>query len=109
MENKSEKIKKYKSMGFDNFQLSTIKNGINKGLDVSIYAKPEYNWEQMYEIYKGLINGLDVTSYADPKIPYMKMAEIRINMLKELGIELSWEDKEILEKRIAFQKMCVKK
>ena len=76
---------------------------------MSVYNNNKYTASQMAQIRKGLIRGLDVTSYADPKIPYMKMAEIRINMLKELGIELSWEDKEILEERIAFQKMCVKK
>ena len=51
---------------FNNEQLSQIKKGINYGLDVSIYANPEFTYGQMSEIRKGLEKRLDVSIYAKP-------------------------------------------
>ena len=64
-------------------QLEQIAMGLLKGLDVSSYADPKFNWDQMWEINEGLKEGLDVSGYADPKINYQKMKNIRERMLKE--------------------------
>lgn len=37
-------------------QKEVIKAGVIRGIDVSIYAKPEFDWSQMEEICKGLID-----------------------------------------------------
>jgi hypothetical protein len=36
--------------------MSEIREGLEKGLDVSIYANPEYYWQQMENIRKQLEN-----------------------------------------------------
>ena len=41
---------------------------MKKGLDVSLYAKPEFNYKQMEEIRMGLEDCLDVSVYAKPRI-----------------------------------------
>ena len=55
-------LKDYEEMGcFNEAQLVQISKGLEVGLDVSIYAKPEFNWKQMGIIRKGLEQGLDVS------------------------------------------------
>lgn len=84
-------------------QRQEIEEGTRDGLDVSIYAKPEflaiqmrqirlglmdnlpveyyasvdYDWFQMEEIRKGLAAGIDVQKYASPDVPFDKMRQIR--------------------------------
>jgi 5-methylcytosine-specific restriction endonuclease McrBC regulatory subunit McrC len=57
--------------------------GLKEGLDVSIYAKPEFNYSQMDEILFGLKEGLDVSKYAKPDLPYYHMREMRNAMFDE--------------------------
>jgi len=45
--------------------MEEIRLGLEANLDVSIYAKSEYSWEQMKEIRIGLELDLDVSKYAD--------------------------------------------
>lgn len=42
---------------FDKEQTTEIREGLEKGLDVSIYARPEYNYLQMEQIRKSLQSG----------------------------------------------------
>ena len=49
-------IKDYEEMGcFKCGQMDQIRKGLEKGLDVSIYAKPEFDDFQMEEIRIGLL------------------------------------------------------
>lgn len=57
--------------------LIEIRKGLEKGIDVSIYAKPDFEWRQMREIREGLEAGIDVSSYADPNIPWTQMHNMR--------------------------------
>lgn len=57
-----------------------IKRGLLKNLDVSIYAKPEFNSWQMDEILSGLENGVDVSVYANPELTWEQMRDIRWRM-----------------------------
>ncbi len=84
---KNQLMKKYESMGFDKGQLEEIRQGIEKGLDVSWYTFVKYDWFQMEEIKKGLERGLDVSVYAKPEISYDRMRQIRKG-LKE-GVDLA--------------------
>ena len=52
---------------FSELQQDQIRLGLEKGLDVSFYADPKYDYDQMSEIRRGLENGVDVSIYADPK------------------------------------------
>lgn len=83
----SQLIRKYESMGFDKGQMEEIRQGLEKGLDVSWYTSVNYDWFQMEEIKKGLERGLDVSSYAKSEISYDRMRQIRKG-LKE-GLDLS--------------------
>ena len=80
-------MKKYESMGFDKGQLEEIRQGIEKGLDVSWYTSVKYDWFQMEEIKKGLERGLDVSVYARPDIAYDRMRQIRKGLQE--GIKLT--------------------
>lgn len=80
-------LKKYEAMGFDKGQMEEIRQGLEKGLDVSWYTSVKYDWFQMEEIKKGLEWGLNVSVYAKPEISYDRMRQIR-KALKE-GVDLS--------------------
>ena len=67
---------------FNEKQQKQILLGIEKKVNVSIYAKPEYSWKQMHQIREGLEAKLDVSEYAKPKYSGQKMEEIR-NQLQE--------------------------
>ncbi len=51
-------MKVYEEMGFNEKQLKEIRWGLEKGLDVSVYAKPEFDYAQMEEIRKVLRKSL---------------------------------------------------
>lgn len=57
--------------------LIEIRKGVCNGIDVSIYAKPDFEWRQMREIREGLEAGIDVSSYADSKFIWQRMCSIR--------------------------------
>ena len=63
--------------------MGQIRAGLIDGLDVLIYAKPEYSYGQMMEIRSGLKDNLDVSIYANPEIPAKQMMEIRRKLLKK--------------------------
>ncbi len=85
---------------FNQDQKEIIFSGIEKGLDVSIYAKPEFNAKQMYEIRLGLEEGLDVSIYAKPEFHYRQMWQIRLGLEKGLNVgiyakpEFNWKQME---------------
>lgn len=52
---KIEKKKaEYEKQGFEKNQLYQIYQGLEKGLDVTKYADPEFHWKQMEQIRHGL-------------------------------------------------------
>jgi len=66
---------------FNNFQKEEIKIGIIQCLDVSLYAKTEFDYNQMFEIRKGLEDNLNVSVYAKPELDSKEMAQSRGRML----------------------------
>lgn len=61
-------------------QLKEISDGFRHGLtkeQIEIYANPEYDSKQMQQLREGLEKGLDVSQYANPSIPHDEMSEIR--------------------------------
>ena len=60
-----------------------IREGLEEGLDVSIYAKSDFSDYQMDEIRKGLKDNLDVSVYANSEYSWKKMKNIREEILKE--------------------------
>ena len=61
-------------------QQQEIKEGLQAGLDVSVYAKPEFYAIQMRQIRLGLMAGLPVGIYASDKYDWFQMEEIRLGL-----------------------------
>ena len=68
---------------FDKNQQQVIIVGLEEKIDVSIYAKKEYNWEQMNEIRFGLLNNVNVLEYANSKYSWQEMRKIRIKLVEK--------------------------
>lgn len=77
----------YLSIKMYGAQLAEIVKGLIKKVDVSIYAKGEYNWFQMREMRYGLEDKVDVSSYANPMFTYRQMGEVRKGLLA--GVDVS--------------------
>ena len=63
--------------------MEKIREGLEANLDVSIYAKKEFNYLQMQEILTGLFTKVDVSIYANPDLDYNQMREIRNETYKD--------------------------
>ena len=70
-----------------------INLGLQKDLDVSFYAKLEFDWLQMEQIRLGLEQGLDIDSYAKPEFDSKQMEQIRLDL--EDGLDASKESIEV--------------
>jgi hypothetical protein len=68
-----------------------IRLGQEAELDVSILSDPKLNCRQREEIYLGLLSGMDVSSYANDQYNEWKMREIR------LGYESGYDLKKYLD------------
>ena len=88
-------IKECENSGkFDINQMDVIRRGFKNHLtleQVKFYAKPEFNWEQMFEICEGFDNNLatmeEVSFYAKPEIHWTQMLQIREDFESGLTIE----------------------
>ena len=65
---------------FDEIQQKQIELGLKNNLDISIYAKPELDFQQMNEIRLGLIDNLDVSKYAKSEYTWEQMEKIRLEL-----------------------------
>ena len=65
---------------FNESKKEEIRLGIENGIDVSIYANPEFDYRQMVQILKGLENNIDVTTYLNPTIEWEQMEKIRLEL-----------------------------
>ncbi len=66
--------------------MAEIREGLEKGLDVSLYSNLEFGWPQ---IRLGLEKGLDVSVYAKPECSTKQMIEIREKLENELNMNKS--------------------
>ncbi len=58
----------YARSEFNAEQMREIRLGLEKGLDVSVYARPEFNWEQMEQIRFGLEKRLNVSRVCKSRV-----------------------------------------
>lgn len=77
----------YAKPEFMAIQMYEIRLGLMDGLPVEKYARTEYDWFQMEEIRKGLKSGLEIEKYANPAIPFEVMRQIRKGL--KIGIDIS--------------------
>ena len=84
-----EIMKKIEESGKFNYsQKEQISFGLQKGLDISIYAKPEFKGSQMEQIRFGLEKGLNVHIYAKPEFDYEQMRQIRLGLEQGLDVNV---------------------
>ena len=76
----------YAKPEFKSSQMEQIRFGLEKGLNAHIYAKPEFDYEQMRQIRLGLERGLDVSIYAKTEFDWSQMQEIRLNLEKNSDV-----------------------
>ena len=63
-----------------------IRHGLKNGIDVSVYAKPEFEADQMEQIRIGLEKRIDVSAYAKPELNDEQMREKRLDIERILRI-----------------------
>jgi hypothetical protein len=83
----NEDISLWAKKEYNGNQMYEIRAGLLAKLDVSWYADPKFNEAQMYEIRRGLISGVDVFWYADPKFHEDQMEQLR--QCLESGLDVS--------------------
>ena len=66
--------------GYTQDQVMMILEGMNAGLDVSVYRNKEFLAFQMFQIREGLQEGLPVEHYAKPEFDWFQMEEIRLGL-----------------------------
>ena len=76
----------YAKPEFESSQMEQIRFGLEKGLNAHIYAKPEFDYEQMRQIRLGLERGLDVSIYAKTEFDWSQMQEIRLSLEKSSDV-----------------------
>ena len=76
----------YAKPEFKSSQMEQIRLGLEKGLNAHIYAKPEFDYEQMRQIRLGLERGLDVNIYAKTEFDWIQMQEIRLSLEKSSDV-----------------------
>lgn len=55
-------------------------------MDVTVYAKTQYGWQQMREIRLGLEHRVDVSPYVNPAFSWQQMQEIRLGLEDGLDV-----------------------
>ena len=68
---------------FDICQQEVIRIGLEQNLNASIYAKKEFNDQQMNQIREGLEKGLNVSIYANPDFTEKEMRKIKRELIKK--------------------------
>ena len=68
--------------------MEQIRIGLLKKVDVSVYSKKEFDWEQMKEIRLGLEKNLNVSFYVNPGFNNYQMYELR-KLLERNAIDFS--------------------
>lgn len=70
-------IDEWKKAGFNELQVLEITKGNDNGVDISIYASPEYNSRQMKVIRMALEEGIDVSAMADQSIIICRWSRLK--------------------------------
>ncbi|WP_162607301.1 PBECR4 domain-containing protein [Enterococcus cecorum] len=78
----------YADPTFNSWQMKEILAGLENKLDVDIYANPEFNDAQMEQIREGLEQKLDVSIYAKPEFDELQMAEIKYGLSRDIDVSI---------------------
>jgi hypothetical protein len=81
--------------------MGEIRRGLQSGLDVAVYAGPEFNGDQMFQIRRGLEAGVNVSVYAKTVFNANQMFQIRRGL--ETGVNVSVCAKPVFDANQMFQ------
>ena len=89
---------------FDEGQKWLIREGLKKNLDVSIYAKIDFNSSQMIFLLNSLEKNEDVSKYADPKFTAEQMEQYSLALKENIDISkyLNFDGKQIEQIRLGL-------
>ena len=76
----------YADPDFEHTQMKVIREGLEKCLDVSVYAKLKFDLFQMRQLAKGLENKVDVEVYANSAYDAHHMKVIRLCLERNLDV-----------------------
>lgn len=71
---------------FDSAQIWLIEQGMENGVDVTVYADPKYDWQQMHVIKRGLEQGIDVAVFSNPKYTHGQMGMLLRGLAQDLDV-----------------------
>lgn len=92
-----KELEDYKAMGcFSKQQLILIELGLKRGLNVSLYADPQYSDEQMHFIKDALGEGYDVSRMLTPSLTFDELRQIEFELevehLRAEGFDMNEEE-----------------
>lgn len=88
---------------FNKYQLRHIRQGLDLGLEVSIYAKSKLSSEQMREIVTGLIQGFNMTKYASGDYSEGQISQIVFGLAEGLDVS-EFDDVKMSAKQMSTAK-----
>ncbi|MBR5970045.1 MAG: DUF342 domain-containing protein [Lachnospiraceae bacterium] len=92
-------VQELREKGFNVFQLEQIRQGLQEGVDVSVYMDGRYSWLDMEEIRKGLKQGVDMTAYREAGYSTAQKREIRKGIARGLDVSL-YDKKDLLSEQM---------
>ena len=82
---------------YNSMQLSYLRKGFDKGLDISRCANPRYEWTIMKEVLYGLNNGVDISRHLDFDTTEERAQLIRAGRERNLDVS-RYESRKLTQK-----------
>lgn len=82
---------------YNSMQLSYLRKGFDKGLDISKYANPRYDWTIMKEVLYGLNNDVDISRHLDFDTTEERAQLIRAGRERNLDVS-RYESRKLTQK-----------
>lgn len=82
---------------YNSMQLSHLRKGFDKGLDISRCANPRYDWTIMKEVLYGLNNDVDISRHLDFDTTEERAQLIRAGRERNLGVS-RYESRKLTQK-----------
>lgn len=82
---------------YNSMQLSYLRKGFDKGLDISRCTNPRYDWTIMKEVLYGLNNGVDISRHLDYDTTEERAQLIRAGRERNLDVS-RYESRKLTQK-----------
>lgn len=81
-------VERYRSLGFDVYQLEQIVLGLEHGVDTEKYTDPELSWIEMEAIRNNLETGIDMSKYMEKGFDGQQCSEILEGLRARLDVSV---------------------